>query len=131
MATKKTTSQKTKAKAKAKAKPKTTAKPKAAAKPKARSNTANIKMLTTPQRPTTRRPPNNPAMPDDMIESTAERFNEVKAKLEEYAAESIFSELARFFKSRGNMPTDTPTKKQQLRDAKALINNKHAQLSAA
>jgi len=125
MATKKTTKV---AKANPAAK-KTTAKAKAkpkSAQPKAR--TATLNLPAAPQRPTTRRPPNNPAMPDEIIALLTANLNDTKIRYRRIrrvdAVESIHSELARFFKRMGTRTGEQPTKKKQLRDTKALIDGK-------
>jgi hypothetical protein len=66
------------------ARPKSTAK-KTTAKPVTKAKTGTIKMLSAKQT-TTKRPPNNPEVPQQVIDSLNSEFNNIKAVLDNYSA---------------------------------------------
>jgi len=86
MATKKTVNKTTKAKAKAKAKAKVSKTTAVKTKTVKRTKVAHINLPAAPQRPTTRRPPNNPQMPEEIIILLTANLNDTKLRIEQYAA---------------------------------------------
>jgi len=87
MNTKKTAAKKSAAKTKTAAKP-AAAKKTAAKKTPAKTNAADasVRLLSTTRKPSERRPPDNPNMPQDMIENLNTYLNEGIYILEDYAA---------------------------------------------